>query len=156
MDACRVCQKEFVATPKMAAKSDFICKQCKSIRAKEYRAKKKAEGNPIVKAQMPIEWRRNYNKEYFSKPEVKAKRAEQMKKSQAADSPNRQKHEARWKVHRAIESGKLVRMPCEVCGSTERIHAHHDDYEKPLEVRWLCHTHHIEHHLNAKLEESHD
>ena len=28
--------------------------------------------------------------------------------------------------------------PCEVCSSTERLHRHHDDYSKPLQVRFLC------------------
>lgn len=27
--------------------------------------------------------------------------------------------------------------------------AHHDDYSKPLEVRWLCPSHHKLHHLNV-------
>lgn len=44
-------------------------------------------------------------------------------------------------VARAIRSGKLVRGACEVCGE-EKTHAHHDDYTKPLEVRWLCPQHH--------------
>jgi hypothetical protein len=41
-------------------------------------------------------------------------------------------------VARAIRAGKLVRGPCEECGTTDNVHAHHDDYSKPLEVRWLC------------------
>lgn len=45
-------------------------------------------------------------------------------------------------VSRAIRRGKLTRGPCEECGSTESIHAHHADYSKPLEVRWLCPAHH--------------
>ena len=45
----------------------------------------------------------------------------------------------------AIRDGRLKRMPCEVCGS-EKSEAHHDDYSKPLDVRWLCRIHHLEHH----------
>jgi hypothetical protein len=36
-------------------------------------------------------------------------------------------------------------MPCEVCKETN-VDAHHDDYNKPLDVRWLCKKHHREHH----------
>ncbi len=50
------------------------------------------------------------------------------------------------KVAQAIRQKKLKRQPCEVCGSTVRINAHHDDYSKPLEVRWLCPQHHMELH----------
>lgn len=49
---------------------------------------------------------------------------------------------ARSAVNNAIKAGKLVRGPCEVCGSTKRIHGHHRDYSKPLEVQWLCASHH--------------
>jgi len=45
----------------------------------------------------------------------------------------------------AIRDGKLQKQPCEVCGA-EQVHAHHDDYAKPLEVRWLCPQHHQEWH----------
>ena len=44
-------------------------------------------------------------------------------------------------VARSIKSGKLKRQHCEVCGS-ENVQAHHEDYSKPLEVRWLCFKHH--------------
>ena len=55
------------------------------------------------------------------------------------------KRAAHVAVGNAIRDGKLVRMPCEVCG-TEVAQAHHDDYSKPLDVRWLCTTHHAEWH----------
>lgn len=52
---------------------------------------------------------------------------------------------ARKAVRSALIAGRLVRQPCEVCGA-EKAQAHHDDYSKPLDVRWLCRPHHDEHH----------
>lgn len=46
----------------------------------------------------------------------------------------------------ALAAGKLIRQPCEVCGSGRYVEAHHDDYAKPLDVRWLCKSHHRQHH----------
>lgn len=48
-------------------------------------------------------------------------------------------------VSNAIRDGKLHREPCEECGEM-RVEAHHDDYSRPLDVRWLCRRHHLEHH----------
>lgn len=50
-------------------------------------------------------------------------------------------------VNKAVKSGKLKKLPCVICGS-ENTHGHHDDYSKPLDVIWLCHEHHMEHHQN--------
>ena len=57
---------------------------------------------------------------------------------------NPEKRRAHSKVSYALRSGKLTRQPCEKCGATKRVHAHHDDYSKQLEVRWLCPVHHAE------------
>lgn len=46
-----------------------------------------------------------------------------------------------WKMSRYID-----KKPCEVCGSEEKIHRHHEDYAKPLEVNFLCEKHHLEIH----------
>lgn len=52
---------------------------------------------------------------------------------------------ARAAVGNAIRDRRLIRQPCEICGSP-KAEAHHDDYSKPLDVQWLCWTHHQEHH----------
>lgn len=62
---------------------------------------------------------------------------------------NRLAFAAHWTVQEAIRRGRLIKQPCEKCGNA-KVHAHHDDYLKPLEVRWLCSLHHREHHTLEK------
>ena len=45
-------------------------------------------------------------------------------------------------IHSALDSGKLAKLACEVCGNFIS-EAHHHDYNKPLDVWWLCKEHHI-------------
>lgn len=54
-----------------------------------------------------------------------------------------QKFKARITLRNAVAAGKLTKGPCEICGETD-VQGHHDDYSKPLEVRWLCRQHHCE------------
>ena len=58
------------------------------------------------------------------------------------------KRVAQITVGNAIRDGKLLRKPCEKCGA--KADAHHDDYSKPLDVRWLCRKHHMEHHRGVQ------
>lgn len=51
----------------------------------------------------------------------------------------------------AIEKGVIVKQThCSACDSTKNIEAHHDDYNKPLEIRWLCHKCHFDWHSKNK------
>ena len=43
-------------------------------------------------------------------------------------------------LNHAIRDGLLTKRDCEICGRKSQ--AHHDDYTKPLDVRWLCFYHH--------------
>src|SRR5258708_29167313 len=61
---------------------------------------------------------------------------------------DRQKRIAHSAVRRALASGELVRKPCKVCGA--KAEAHHPNYFKPLEVVWLCPSHHNEEHRKVK------
>ena len=52
---------------------------------------------------------------------------------------NPAKYKAHCAVSNAVRDGRLTkRDSCEGCGSELSIHGHHDDYSKPLDVRWLC------------------
>ena len=55
-------------------------------------------------------------------------------------------------VAQAIRTGKMVRLSaCESCGDSRyRIEAHHDDYARPLAVRWLCASCHQRHHAELR------
>jgi len=65
---------------------------------------------------------------------------------------NKLKTKAHGEVGYAIQTGKLVRQPCEKCGTTKHVVAHHEDYHKPLDVVWLCKYHHRERHLEIDKE----
>ena len=60
-----------------------------------------------------------------------------------------EKKAAHTAVSNALRDGKLFRKPCEVCGIAKS-QAHHDDYTKPLEVRWLCDSDHKKHHKEKR------
>lgn len=59
------------------------------------------------------------------------------------------KSNVRRKLNMRIQRGKIQRKPCEQCGEI-KVEAHHDDYNKPYEVRWLCRRCHIAHHKELK------
>ena len=59
---------------------------------------------------------------------------------------NPEKILAHYALRNAIRRGELIRQPCEICGNS-RSHAHHNDYSKPFQVRWLCALHHKFYHL---------
>lgn len=54
-------------------------------------------------------------------------------------------------VANAIRSGDLVRLPCIRCGAEKSV-AHHEDYDKPLQVMWLCQPCHKQRHKEMKEE----
>jgi hypothetical protein len=46
---------------------------------------------------------------------------------------------AGWITRKAVQQGLLEKAEaCERCGKKKKLLAHHDDYSKPLEVKWLC------------------
>ena len=52
-------------------------------------------------------------------------------------------------ANRALQRGEIAREGCETCGEAGQMH--HDDYDQPLVVRWLCRQHHADwHRLNGR------
>lgn len=74
--------------------------------------------------------------------------------SHSTSKPSRQQKwahanpKARWAhmaLASAIKRGLIARQPCEECGA-EPTDGHHDNYDRPMAVRWLCRRHHRLHH----------
>jgi hypothetical protein len=90
---------------------------------------------------------REYDRERGKKPERRASSAA-ISQAWRREDPRRQRaHNA---VTRAIKKERLVRAPCCRCGS-ERSLAHHEDYDKPLDVIWLCQPCHKQRHKEMNL-----
>ncbi len=75
-----------------------------------------------------------------------AKYNREWRKKNPSTGEQKLRDDVRKKTLREIKLGRLIRRPCEVCAEII-VEAHHDDYSKPLEVRWLCGHHHREHHM---------
>jgi hypothetical protein len=65
------------------------------------------------------------------------------------DETANMKQQARVMAKNAIRAGRLIPQPCEKCEAV-KAEMHHDDYFKPLEVRWLCRRCHREEHRNER------
>lgn len=59
---------------------------------------------------------------------------------------NPEKVRAAQKARYAVKMGALKKSPCIVCGNPKS-QGHHEDYNKPLEVVWLCLSHHRQRHV---------
>lgn len=147
---CKICRAE-----KEARYMDgSYCGKCKLERLKAAYHKKKSEQGlqPRRKGRNPIcrcgREKTSLKASFCNVCEAVKKRAYHATNK---DSPlYKVKVAARTTLNRFIRLGYIVKQPCQVCQNVE-VEAHHDDYLKPLEVRWLCRKHHAEHHKNEKL-----
>ena len=97
-----------------------------------------------TKKAVSLNYRKNkaHYQEYDRKREATESRKKDKKKSQDKHrSENPDKYKARTALGNALRDKRIVKVPCEVCGD-EKSQAHHDDYSKPLDVKWLCFKHH--------------
>ena len=83
-----------------------------------------------------------YERERSKRPKRKGRALEYQRKRR---SENPMKYRANTKLGNAKRSEEIVQGECEICGAPNT-EGHHDDYEKPLDVRWLCRKHHLQKH----------
>ncbi len=85
---------------------------------------------------------RAYDRERGKLPERQKLKQEVTRAWRAEDKRRTAAHNA---VARAIASGLLKKHPCERCGNEKSL-AHHDDYNRKLDVMWLCQPCHKQRH----------
>ena len=105
------------------------CKECTKKDARDHREKN-------------LDRIREYDRQRGKLPERVKKNLEVNKKWRSADRRRSAAHSA---VARALRSGQLIPIPCERCGDENSL-AHHEDYDKPLDVMWLCQPCHKKRH----------
>lgn len=90
-------------------------------------------------------------KSYYEQRERRLYRERDRNKQRERDPLYLLKLRARGKIKHELKMGRMTKQPCEVCGEL-KVQAHHTDYNKPLEVRWLCVLHHRRSHLRLKVD----
>jgi hypothetical protein len=118
---CKECQKKY--NKKYYVKNDVGLKRA----ASQYRGDNRESIN---------KQRRGYQKSKIGSELIKARNAARKEKYP-------EKIKAMDYVKNALKRGRIERRPCRICKATKTMHAHHDDYSKPLDVEWLCQTDHI-------------
>jgi len=94
-----------------------------------------------------IEKIRQYDRERSKNPQRIELHKEQTKMWRMVDKRRVKCHNA---VARAIKSGELTRLPCSRCGEVKSL-AHHENYDEPLNVVWLCQPCHKERHKEMRI-----
>lgn len=117
MNPCRQCGKP--TGPRGRKKNDFLCNDCFRKYKRGLRDRHRSNGITVTGGKASKDWW----KAYTTTPE-------QLRKSAV-----------RAKLRRAVTAGKIEKLPCDICGSS-KVEAHHQDYNKPFDVVWLCRRHH--------------
>lgn len=141
MKICRECKQEkplsdFYVHTRM--KDGYLnkCVECVKSRVKKHRVDN-------------LDKIRAYDKERSMQPHRVEARKQYIKTDagkiakQKAQTNYKQRYPMIYAAHvitrNALRDGKIFREDiCSVCGSDYKVEGHHDDYTKPLELRWLC------------------
>lgn len=126
---------EFYKHPYMGDGLLGKCKECTKKDVSEHRLKN-------------IDRIREYDKKRASIPHRRKMAIEISRIWRSADKRRAKCHRA---VSNAVRLGKIERKPCCVCGAVKSI-AHHESYDKPLDVVWYCQVHHKERHKQMAIE----
>lgn len=146
---CKICKEK--DETKFYSSNKSCCKECVKERVKNRRLEKIDEIREYDRNRPNAKERTKKNAEriaFYKENDIEKYNNYSKSKNEWAKR-NRHKRNAHLKVQRAIMKGILIRpFSCECCKKDGKIEAHHDDYNKPLEVMWLCVDCHNERHKN--------
>ena len=153
MKTCRKCNQtkqltEFYKHKEMLDGYLNYCIECVKARVAKHRQANLEKVNEYDRNRAMLPHRVQARKEY-----AQTDRGQEARRTAHANYRQRfpMKYAAHVVTRNAIRDGKLIpATSCSVCGSTEKIEGHHDDYTKPLEVRWLCEKCHKAWHRSNK------
>ena len=139
------------------SQSNFQCKRCGEVKnAHAFYASDKGRCKECIKARVRanrlknIDYYRGYDRKRYRESDDRKAAARKSAQSPAGirskvKSNERRRQEepekfrARHAVANGIRDGKIERgTECFFCGATGKLHAHHQDYSKPLDIFWLC------------------
>lgn len=144
--ACRRCGEDkpieqFTKAQRCKFGRAHTCRACTAAIAQEWAEKNRAQSREIKR-----KWRSNNpQKQRTSEASYRDSHRDDIRaRSRNYEKKNLDKKRCHKMVHYAIDRGRMVRpTSCPKCGKQKDIHAHHEDYSKPLEVQWLCSTCHV-------------
>ena len=141
---CRICERQLPETE--FYKGLRQCKSCYKTKVKKYRSDNIEKVREYDRSRGNLKHRVDARKMYAKTPEGKAAH---YKANKAYLSRDKRRMKCRNAISKALMRGKMVRQGCENCGHNIA-EAHHDNYDKPLDVRWLCQPCHKQWHVNNK------
>jgi hypothetical protein len=123
---CEQCAAEFNKSPAAIARGEG--RFCSNVCRKEY-----LRLHPRLGEKAPV-WKGGVHQE------------NRRQRGRIFNLLHRDKCRAYDAVKYALKKGRLQKGACQHCGATEHVHAHHEDYSKPLDVIWLCPSCHLDEH----------
>jgi hypothetical protein len=137
---CFKCKTEkplgaFYAHPMMADGHLGKCKECTKVDAQRQRMLNVSDPEWVRQERERCRLKAIRYRAAGGKPSAEALRKGQEKHR----LKNPDKCRTRCRTYRAMLKGTITKKTeCECCGATGRLHKHHVDYNKPLDIRWLC------------------
>ena len=135
MPICKQCKKTKLVNS-FYSSNKSRCKECVCLNVRTHREGKAEHYNQYDRERSLLPHRVKAREDY-------AKTDAGIKAGEKAKARWIKRHPAERAAHiilgNAVRDGKIDKPnSCSLCDTGGRIHGHHDDYTKPLDVKWLC------------------